>query len=535
MYRIVIAEDEEEVRKRIVKHINESDTEYRIIGEAGDGELAIELVRELKPDILLTDICMPNVNGLELIRGIREVDKELPIVVVSGYDEFSYAREAMSMGVREYLLKPFLPKELFEVLDKTKKIIEQKNQIAVNLQNMSIELQKNLTYSRERFFHSLLDGKLGKQETEVTAVDIGFDLEADWYCAGIVGFEASQQVGMNQMMALYMETIKEYYISKEISIHEARSEHGQLMLFFSRKGRSKEKFLQDIRIGMEKICLSMKQYHKITAKCAVGSTYDSYEKLNQSFQEALDTWRVLLYQDRAVTIYTRNTESREMIDEEKAAEMAEQLLLDIQMGDSRSAVARVSDIIDYYAALSPDMVEYISISLVKLVLKISDLMEKSEKQVQAWNDQKVISYLKRHFTYGSLSEAKEVLEEYIGRCCGRLNELNENNGDKIIRNAKMVIDQNLGNEEFNLDVLADTLHFSPNYVRQLLKEKTGENFSDYLFRRRMEMAAELLRNPNHKIQEVAEKTGYSNQRYFARCFKKYYNLTPTEYKEKNWK
>lgn len=533
MYKIVIAEDEEEVRKRIVKHINESGRDYQVVGEAGDGGEAVEVVRRVRPDILLTDICMPNVNGLELIREIREIDKDMPIVVVSGYDEFSYAREAMSMGVREYLLKPFLPAELFEVLDKTKELIEQNKQLAENMQNMSIELQKNLTYSKERFFRSLLEGKLGKQEMEVTAPDIGFDQEADWYCAGIVGFAASENVELDKTMEFYMENIKENYISKDIQIHEVRNEHGQLMLFFQRSGKGKEKFQYDIQIGMEKICLSMKQYHKIDAKCAVGSIYDNYEKLNKSFQEALGTWRVLLHQDRAVTIYAQNMDGKESIDEEKVGEMAEQLLLNIQMGDRKSAISQVDRIINYYAALSPDMVEYISISLVKLVLKISDSMGKTGEKARAWNDQKVISYLKRHFTYGSLLEAKEVLEEYIEKCCEQSGLMNMDNSDKIIRSARLVIEQNLGNEEFNLDVLSDALHFSSNYVRQLFKAKTGENFSDYLFRQRMELAGELLQNPMYKIQDIAEKTGYSNQRYFARCFKKYFNVTPTEYREKS--
>lgn len=523
MYRIVIAEDEEEVRRRIVKHINESGRDYQIVGEAGDGGEAVEVVRRLRPDMLLTDICMPNVNGLELIRQIRAVDKDLPIVVVSGYDEFSYAREAMSMGVREYLLKPFLPSELFEVLDKTKELIEQNRQLAEN----------NITYSKERFFHSLLEGKLGRQEAEVTAPDIGFDLKADWYCAGIVGFAASEDVELKRIMEFYMENIKEHYISRDIRIHEIRNEHGQLILFFHRTGKSKEKFQYDIQIGMEKICLSMKQYHKIDAKCAVGNIYEDYEKLNKSFLEALGTWRVLLHQDRAVTVYAQNTDRAESIDEEKVGELAEQLLLDIQMGDRESAISQVGRIIDYYAGLSPDMVEYISISLVKLVLKISDSMAKTGEKARAWNDQRVISYLKRHFTYGSLLEAKEVLEEYIEKCCEQSSLMNMDNSDKIIRSAKMVIEQNLGNEEFSLDTLAEALHFSANYVRQLFKAKTGENFSDYLFRRRMELAGELLRNPTYKIQEIAEKTGYSNQRYFARCFKKYFNSTPSEYREKS--
>lgn len=532
MYRIVITEDEEEVRKRIIKHINESDNEYAVIGEASDGEEAIKVVRELKPDILLTDICMPNVNGLELIKSIREIDRDMPIIVVSGYDDFSYAREAMSMGVREYLLKPFLPKELFEVLDKTKKIIEQKNQMITNMQNMSIEIKKNITYSRERFFRSLIEGKLGQQETEITASDIGFNLEAQWYCAGIVGFEVSEKIEIKDTMIKYISIIKDNYFPKNISMYEIQGDHGELMIFFTGTRESQQGFMQIIRIGIEKICLSMKQYHKITAKCALGNSYNNYESLSKSFQEALATWRVMLYQDKMVTIYSQNLNNANQLDEEKITDIVEQLILDIQMGDDNAAVCCIDDIIDYYSTLSPDMIEYISISLVKLVLKVSDIMANANLNIRAWNDKSVLSYLKRHFTHGNLVEAKNVLAEYIKKCSDQFAQSNDDNSEKIIRNARFIIEENIGNEDFNLDTLSGQLHFSSNYVRQLFKAKTGENFSDYLFRRRMEFAETLLRNPIYKIQDIAEKTGYSNQRYFARCFKKYYNSTPTEYRDK---
>lgn len=532
MYKIVIAEDEEDVRKRIIKHINESDNEYTVVGEAGDGYEAIEVVRKLKPDILLTDICMPNVNGLELIRSIRELDKDMPIIVVSGYDDFSYAREAMSMGVREYLLKPFLPKELFEVLDKTKNIIEQKNQMITNMQNMSIEIKKNITYSIERFFRSLIEGKLGQQETEVTATDIGFNLNARWYCSGIVGFYTDDKNKINDIMAEYINIIKDNYFPENISIYEIRNSDEQLFMFFVGTGESKEGFLQSIIIGMEKICLSMKQYHRITAKCSLGNPYDNYKDLSKSFKEALATWRVILYKDKMVTIYSHNLNNANQIDEDKILDIVEKLILDIQMGDDKAAVCCIDNIIDYYSTLSPDMIEYISISLVKLVLKISDVMANANLNIRAWNDKSVLSYLKRHFTYGNLIEAKNVLAEYIKKCSAQFAQSNDDNSDKIIRNARFIIEENIGNEDFNLDILAGRLHFSSNYVRQLFKAKTGENFSDYLFRRRMEFAETLLRNPTYKIQDIAEKTGYSNQRYFARCFKKYYNSTPTEYREK---
>src|SRR5690606_38626163 len=124
-------------------------------------------------------------------------------------------------------------------------------------------------------------------------------------------------------------------------------------------------------------------------------------------------------------------------------------------------------------------------------------------------------YIKKHFTYGNLGDAKDALEKYVVKSCAEFMEANENHGERIVSNVKELIESNLDNEEFNLETASAKLFFSPNYIRQLFKQITGESFTGYLIRRRMEKAKELLQNPYLKIQDIALKTGYSNQRYFA--------------------
>ena len=147
-----------------------------------------------------------------------------------------------------------------------------------------------------------------------------------------------------------------------------------------------------------------------------------------------------------------------------------------------------------------------------------------------WEDENVVAYLKEHFTSGSLRDAQEVILGYVRKCCRQFASVNESQGERIVFQVKELIEKNIGQEDLSLEAVSGKLFFSHNYVRQIFKQVTGESFMEYLIRRRMEIAGELLKNEALKIQDIAAKTGYSNQRYFASCFKKYYGCTPTEYR-----
>lgn len=523
MIRIVIAEDEEEVRIRLAKYLNNSDRGYVVVGQAEDGEQALTMVQELRPDILMTDICMPQLSGLEMIRAVRQTDQELPIIVVSGYDEFSYAREAMSLGVREYLLKPFLPKELFEVLDKIRSMLEQRAKAAAQWQTMNDELQKNLRYTRQRFFNALLHGRLSRQEREATAEIIGFDLQADWFCAGLMDAES---VDSGKIEALWNQQ------PGMPAMHAVPGEPSHTTIFFHGRGPDRGGVQAQLASALKPLCLALQAQTNAPVRCTLGRPCQSCDDLETSYKEALDTWRVCLTQDGLVQVYPLDPGPAPG-PQERSKALSEKMLLDIQMGDKTAALTRLDALMQLYAGCSPTLASQISMGLLRLVMQIAELMRDAGEQELAWIEQNLIGYLRQHFSTVSLREAQSMLTSYIDRCCDHFAQRNAADSDKLIYRARIVIEENLGNEDFDLEILAQNLYFSPTYVRQLFKTKMGESFSDYLFRRRMETAGQLMRNQALKIQDIAELTGYKDQRYFARCFKKFYRCTPTEYRARS--
>ncbi|MDO5409180.1 MAG: response regulator [Lachnospiraceae bacterium] len=538
MYRIVIAEDEEEVRKSIIKCIDDSDTEYCVVGEAANGLEAVEQIEKWNPDILVTDICMPWLNGLELIRKIREVNENIEMVIVSGYDEFQYVKEAMSMGVRDYLLKPFLPDELFGVLDKISKTLKHQAALVQNIEVMQNEIRQNQMYSQEHFLRQLIQSEELPPDPQKF-----FDTEANWYTCCIVRFfgkdKEKKAVNFGKMMKLYLQIIEENYFSSEIHCYSLNDSNHQVALMICCHESNIRQAKQDVQTGIEKIGSSMEFYYGIQMRVTVGSFVSDFKNLKNSYHEALKTWKSILEMDQVLAFYQDKKAQNPTLSDLKEQKMSEEieavqkeLLLAIQMAEKENAIELMNQLLKCYAELSGEQNEYISLSLSRLVLDISMLTNREKQSKVHREDREIIDFLEKNIRYGSLLEARMALERYIEKSCSHFQGSNEKQGEKIINKALTFIDYHLSNEDLNLEMVAESLHFSPSYIRKLFKSVTGENFSDLLVRKRMEKAAEYLENPNCRIQDIAEKTGYNNQRYFARCFKKYYNCTPTEYRNR---
>jgi len=530
MYRIVIADDEEYVRNLLAKHINQAKGDFEVVGKAENGIQALDFIKTLKPDILITDICMPFVSGLDLIKETQEMEEPVKTVIISGYDDFSYAKTALTLGVTDYLLKPFLPEELFKVLNKIKEDLERQKVLLTNMQDMKTQFERNLSFLQERFVQKIIQDTT--EEKEVLFEEgkkIRINLEANYYSAGLV------RISSNLNIEEFLSIVKEHYFDHKIRAYTSSFHDNQVIIIFCGDHKNPNGFYKSIYEGVERISQSMEKYYHVHIWCALGSIYEDYQEIAVSYREAISVWQGALEHTGCITRYAnvrKQKTSSPVSNLQRPKELENSLLLQVQMANRKKSLEILEDILRYYENFIADSSEFVMVSLVELVFSITNIFMASEKNVQIWEDEKVIEYLKKHFSYGSLLDVKNMLEEYISKYCERFAKVNERQGSKIVNNVKSLVEQNLDNEEFNIESVSAQLFFSHNYVRRIFKEKTGESFQEYLIGRRMNVAAELLKNPHNKVREVAEKTGYSNQRYFSSCFKKYHGSTPTEYKSR---
>ena len=170
----------------------------------------------------------------------------------------------------------------------------------------------------------------------------------------------------------------------------------------------------------------------------------------------------------------------------------------IQMGEKEKAENCLKDILHYYETLNVSWRDFVSVSLTELIFDISDIMMKTKIQEKLWENENVIGYFREHFAHGTLQDAYETILAYVQKCCRQFSEMNESQGERIVFQVKELVEKNLDNEEFGIETVSEKLFFSYNYVRQIFKKVTGESLMEYLIRRRMEKARELLKNDNIK-------------------------------------
>jgi two-component system response regulator YesN len=531
MYRIVIADDEEYVRELVAKNINQSQSEFEVVGKAENGLHAMELVLSSKPDILITDISMPFMDGLELIRKIQELDQSIKTVIISGYDDFSYAKQALTLGVTDYLLKPFLPSELFEVLNKIKGEIEHQKTLLQNIQSMKNQLEDNRQFLQEHFLKNLFQNIIDKKNIIEESKKVKIDLDTDYYAVGILQLQQNMSK-KKQNFKEFLAIIKDEYFSQNIRTYLANLNDSQVAMLFCGNFRNVKSFCNAVEDGINAINDSMRKYYDMNMYCTIGSITIEVEHIPNSYNDALSVWKKVLSLANTILFYDDEKQNNpEDIDAwERPKDLENNLLMNIQMGRTEKSLECLNEILQFYESMDVQLSEFISTSLVEMVHNISDALLRADGKNRVWEEKNLVELLKRNFTYGSLRDAKEILEKYIIKSCETFSSINEKQGDKIVFNVKDLIEKNIGNEEFNLESASAGLFFSPNYVRQIFKQITGESFMGYLIRRRMETAKLYLQNPSYMIGEIALKTGYNNQRYFASCFKKYYGCTPTEYR-----
>lgn len=528
MYRVMIVDDEDYVRDLLVESLQEAALEVEVVAAAGDGKEALEAAILLDPDIVITDIAMPFMNGLELIKEMQQKGLHGKSVVISGYDEFDYAKKAIALGVKDYLLKPFLPAELYDVISKVIKELDNQKMLQQNMSLLKEQASSRAGLVREKAVKDILEGRL--LEESFDGREFGLCLTGNFFIAGIVRLDGGRwKFNSQESVEEFLMLVKEGYLPNDIRMYAVSFDQTQLAAIWCGDGENETIFLRKVKNGMEKIMESLKKYYEIQLLCALGRPCSRISELEQSYKEARAEWRGTLETGNPILFYGEREEKKEEVNNGQIRDFKNQIRIAVRTGQTEEALKQLQGLMKCYASLANKKNDYISISVGELVYDIfNDLDNAGYDREEVEPAQSVLE----RTSYGSLMDMKEVLEVYIRKCCRVISEYSEETkAGTLVKRVKVLIENHLKNSELDLEWVADQVNFSSSYVRQIFKQQTGEGFSEYLIRKRMEQAGMLLQKTGLKIQEVASECGYDNQRYFASSFKKFYGCTPTEFKK----
>lgn len=526
MYTVIVADDEEELRKALIRRVDWESVGFSVVGEAENGAEALELVEKLEPDLLLTDIRMPFITGIELARQVQEIRPATQIAFLSGYDDFSYAQQGIQYNIISYLLKPISSAELTEELLKMKKKIDEKYENFASAGKKQEKLE-----AMELAIPLLLDGfqrdaeEADEGELEQAAFACGLlkegesDLKYTVIVASIIDEEGKNLTARASVHGI--DTILEKYI-RHVSFYSG----GRVVSLLIAPEADTDKYLHII---VEEISQSVRRIMKMSCLIGVGRSVGSLSHIHEAYIEAMSAIRYSR-KNKEEVYFISDIERADDFDMEKMQGYIEEVERMIRSGGSQELEAYLKQMFDSLEQEHISMME-IHFLIVRLVSAVSRIVyavveEEGAAQLQKKSPLQSVDSFEN---YGA------VRSRCIFFCLAArelIAEQRKKSSTLLCDKALGIIENSYMDQELSLVSVSNEISVSPNYLSALIKRSTGRTFIDLLTKKRIETAKELLLCTNLKIKEISEKCGYNDQHYFSYCFKKYEGLSPNACRQK---
>ena len=530
--KVFLVEDEVIIRSGVKKSINWEQEGYEFVGEASDGELAYPMILKEKPDILITDIRMPFMDGLELSRLVKKELPDIKILILSGYDEFEYAKKAIKIGVTEYLLKPISAAKLTEVLNAVAETIRQENEEKNLLETYFAEMRENTERDKMRLFEKLLMGDLSMGEILEAGERFGMNLGAS--CYKIVLFKIlanlENHVYAEQMVDACSAVEQAASMMEGVYVFQ-RGVEGWAFLLTAQDEKSME---ESAKILYQNLKQAMKNYTQLEYFGGIGSTDPRIRSLKQSFREADRAFAARFVEEANQIISQKEFEKNQMeeglkmqgvVQIGKSREMLQKFL----SNGTREEVKAFSDA--YISRIEEENIrstmvrQYVVIDVCIVILSFCERISSANRlQEEAEELQKMMQ--KIH----SLSEIKK----YVVRLLNEAIELRDAESGRrysdLIAAAKKEIENHYMTEEISLNTVAISVGMSPSYFSSIFSKEAGKTFVEYLTEVRIEKAKEFLMCSSMKTSEIGYEVGYKDPHYFSYIFKKVQGCSPKEYR-----
>lgn len=530
--KVFLVEDEVIIRSGVKKSINWEQEGYEFVGEASDGELAYPMILKEKPDILITDIRMPFMDGLELSRLVKKELPDIKILILSGYDEFEYAKKAIKIGVTEYLLKPISAAKLTEVLNAVAETIRQENEEKNLLETYFAEMRENTERDKMRLFEKLLMGDLSMGEILEAGERFGMNLGAS--CYKIVLFKIlanlENHVYAEQMVDACSSVEQAASMMEGVYVFQ-RGVEGWAFLLTAQDEKSME---ESAKILYQNLKQAMKNYTQLEYFGGIGSTVPRIRSLKQSFREADRAFAARFVEEANQIISQKEFEKSQMeeglkmqgvVQIGKSREMLQKFL----SNGTREEVKAFSDA--YISRIEEENIrstmvqQYVVIDVCIVILSFCERISSANRlQEEAEELQKMMQ--KIH----SLSEIKK----YVVRLLNEAIELRDAESGRrysdLIAAAKKEIENHYMTEEISLNTVAISVGMSPSYFSSIFSKEAGKTFVEYLTEVRIEKAKEFLMCSSMKTSEIGYEVGYKDPHYFSYIFKKVQGCSPKEYR-----
>lgn len=534
MIKAVIIDDDITTIHGLTRSVRWHEFGIEVAATARNGKEGLEQIRAHNPDIILTDIFMPVMDGIQMLKAVREDGNTAEVVILSGYEDFKYAQSAVKLRVNDYLSKPASLDEIERVLQDTVQNIVKRNASGKEEKELRELLEHNLPLTRKQLFKGLLEPEFCHTPFFRKVSDyLKLDWSGQYFTVLLIEFfikrERSFKPSDLSLFAYAVNNIVNELTQDKQGVYVADIQRNVIAVIVSTPTHVKKERVQlQVKQMAQQLLDHIQQYLKLQVGASVGLVAEHAADIPKSYSVAFDLLaeldkmpdkRLIAAEDikelpkpasrRPVVSYQAIVDAvmlgQHDLAEERIAELGETLHKDV--------VPSVSALREF----SIDIVGILALALHEHGLQIEDIHEGS-------NMYKELEHLY------SISDFTGWLRDLLLPVCEVMSRRGSQKHRKTIDFIKRYVQQHYA-DDITLDVLAEKVYLTRNYLSQIFKQETGENYNSYLTRIRMEKAKELMLGGNYKIFEISQMVGYKNNAYFSQLFKKYTGLNPSEFNQ----
>jgi len=534
MYRLLIVEDEKNTREGLRDCVDWASYNIKVVKEASNGLEALSFLLENSADIVLTDVVMPLMDGIELVRQIRQRNITSKIVFVSGYWDMPYLKSAFELDAIDYILKPIKLSELDKVIRKVIKMCEQEREEKERIQKMRNKLEASMPLLREKFIGELLNGIYHDKDVieqrmrfmEIPFFDNGYYTVMTLRIISKMDWENATDIEKHEFQCVIIKDIIESTLDSSYKIFCLVMNEQRISVILNSKHSISYDQIISIAQGIQE---NIHVATNIQVSIGIGEEVQSVELLKISYQKSLYALEQEYFLGEGQIIHYRDIDINYNIPDCYPHHLQEKIFSAVRLGkeqELKNLIHRFFREIEICAGMNIEYVQTMCIELIVLIQKF--LLESNNIRLNIGQRKDL---WKKILKLKTLRQTEEWMSNLLSAMAKQIADMQNQRSKRIIENIKRFVQEHF-KDNITVQTLAEKFYYTPNYISMLFKKETGENFKEYLTRVRIEKAKDLMKDPSLKLYQIAEGVGYNDPDYFAKVFKKYTGITPTEYRER---
>lgn len=528
-YKVLLVDDEEDVMNVIEHKINWEELGFKVIGKAQNGMKALEVAEKTQPDVVITDIKMPYMDGLELAGRLKKDNPSIRIMILTGFDEFEYAKEAVHLEIEEYVLKPVNADELSNCMIRLKEMLDRERDEKLNIKKLEQYYMESLELLQTNFLCSLIEGRVQESDIDKFLNAYQISLKGPIFCC-VVLHTSENHVPDNMTAPLLTMSVqreaKEKFGDKWKC--EIFTYLGNVIMIVELKSEEDVSQLTD---DCDWFCRWSARFLRAVLTAGIGKACDDLHTVNTSYESAREaiSYRVLYGTGRSINIGDIAPKGQELSMQIEDIRMND-LFKAIHLGVNEDIKNAVDNMVKSLRENAKTVTQY-NFATMEIVGHLyrfcgNNYMNFEEHIGDVKNPYEAVPQMDDSvFTNWIFHVALSISDE--------LKNARNSSLRYLITEAKNIVRDSYADSDLSLDVVCTKLGVSNSYFSSVFKKEAGQSFITYLTEYRMEQALRLILETNEKSYEIAEHVGYVDANYFSYVFKRQFGMSPSKYRSEH--